>query len=124
MSHTTKVKVEHKFDSSMENILREACKKQGLTLLPWGEHKLYNSRETGYAVKLPGWKYPAVLNAEGIAMDNYNGSWGDEAKLKRFLRRVSAEKIIKDARRKGYTIAETEIDGEIKLTLTGGDLDA
>jgi len=124
MSHTSKVKVEHKFDASMQALLKSACDKLNLTLLPWGKHKLYSSTETGYAVTLPGWSYPIVLNEEGVAMDNYNGRWGDEAKLKGFLKRVSAEKIIKEARRKGYTVAEKEVSGEIKLTLTGGDLDA
>lgn len=124
MSHTMQVKTEHKFNSALESVLRKACEKQSLKLLPWGEHRLYNSTETGYAVKLPGWRYPIVLNESGIAMDNYNGSWGDEAKLNAFLRRVSAEKIITEARRKGYEILEAEVDGEIKLTLTGGDMDA
>lgn len=122
MSHTTKVKVEHKFDESMLTVLTEACKKQNLTLLPWGSHKLYSTTETGYAIKLPGWSYPIVLNTDGIAMDNYNGRWGEQAKLNKLLRRVSAEKIIRDARRKGYCITEKEIEGEIKLTLTGGDI--
>ncbi len=123
MSHTSKVKVDHKFDTKSQALLKSACDKLKLTLLPWGKHKLYSSTETGYAIKLPGWSYPVVLNEEGIAMDNYNGRWGDEAKLKTLLKRINAENVIKEARRKGYTVSEKELNGEIKLTLTGGDLE-
>lgn len=124
MSHTSKVKVEHKFNNAMQNILKAACDKMQLTLKPWGKHKLYSTTETGFAIQLPGWNYPVVLNEEGIAMDNYNGRWGAQDKLDGLLRRINAEKIIIEARRKGYTVAEKEVEGKIKITLTGGDMDA
>ncbi len=123
MSHTTEVKTDLKFKKSIENILQRSCKKLGLTLMPWGKHRLFSSTEEGFAVKLPGWHFPVVLNENGIKKDDYNGRWGEIEKLNNLLRRVTAETAIADARKKGYCVTETELEGRIKLTLSGGDLD-
>ena len=124
MSHTSKIKTDLTFNERMKQVLNSACKKLGLELKPWGKHKLYSSTEEGFAVKLPGWHYPIVLNEAGIAKDDYNGHWGKPAELEKFMRRVVAEKTIVEARRKGYIVNEVEKDGEIRLTLTGGACDA
>lgn len=123
MSHTTEIKTELKFSEKTKSILAAACKKMGLTLEPWAKHKLFSSSETGFGVKLPGWRHPIVLNESGIKKDNYNEAWGKEVELKKFMRRVNAEHVISEARRKGYSITEVETDGEIRLTISGGDID-
>lgn len=122
MSHTKKIETRHDFSQSNETeaLLRETCRKLGVNLQPWGKHKLYSSTETGYAVKLDGWRYPVILGKDGIAKDDYNGSWGEQSKLDAFMQRFTAEKAIRDARRKGYSVSENITDGRIKLTLTGG----
>ena len=122
MSHTTKMKVEHKFNKAMESVIKSACRKMNLEFQGWGRHRLYSSTEEGYAVSLPGWRYPVILNSEGIAKDDYNGSWGDSKELEKFLRRINAEKVYEEAEIMGYNIEEELTQDEIVLTLSGGDL--
>lgn len=49
-----------------------------------GSHKLFGDSESGFGFRLPGWRYPLVLRADGtLAYDDYHGSWGNVADIQR-----------------------------------------
>jgi hypothetical protein len=82
-SHTTTVKVEFRSMSA----LARAVERLGGRAIGEGSHRLYSSTEAGYAVQLPGWRYPIVARSDGqLAMDHYNGSWGDPRDIDRLTR--------------------------------------
>ena len=49
--------------------------------------KLFDGEAAGLLVNLPGWLYPAVVEAATgkVRYDNYGGAWGDPAQLGLFL---------------------------------------
>jgi hypothetical protein len=72
---------------------------------------------------LPEWRYPVVcdVNTAKIAFDNYEGRWGEQKQLDRFLQGYAVEKARIEARRKGHTVTEESLaDGSIKLTIQVG----
>jgi hypothetical protein len=72
------------------------------------------------AVKLPEWNYPVVCNLPSgqLHFDNFNGHWGDQKQLDRFLQAYAVEKTKIEARKKGHTVVETPLsDGSIRLTV-------
>jgi hypothetical protein len=74
-------------------------------------------------VRLPGWLYPAVVEAGTgrVRYDNYGGAWGDPAQLGRFLQAYALEKAAIEARLRGHAVAERAlVDGSIRLTVTVG----
>jgi hypothetical protein len=76
-------------------------------------------------VQLPGWKYSVVceLDSGRVKFDNFQGHWGDQQELDRFLQAYAVEKTGIEARKKGYLVTEQALaDGSIKLTVqvTGG----
>ena len=114
MSHTMNIETEMR-DLA---VLKATCKKLGLEISN-GEHGLYNSTETGLAVKLPGWKYPAVVKADGkIAYDNYGGSWGKQSELGKLTAHYGIEKAKIEARKKGYSVIEgRNVKGDLTLKI-------
>src|SRR5258708_3996908 len=64
-----------------------ACARLGLSPPVAGVAKLFNVEAAGLIVQLPGWNYPIVCQTEAgsIAYDNFEGRWGDPAKLNQFL---------------------------------------
>ncbi len=53
--------------------------------------------------------------------DNYEGRWGEQIQLDRFLQGYAVEKTKIEARKKGHTITEqSQVDGSIKLTVSVG----
>ncbi len=102
-----------------------ACRKLGLPEPVQGTATLFSGEATGLLVKLPGWVYPVVCDtATGtLRYDNYQGSWGSEEHLHRFLQRYAVEKAALEARKAGYAVSEQALtDGSVKLTVrvTGG----
>jgi len=101
-----------------------ACVRLGL---PPPQHRavqLFSAQAEGLAVELPGWVYPLVcdLRAGTIQYDNYDGRWGEQRQLHRFLQAYAAERARLEARRLGHTLTEqTLADGSIKLTIHVGD---
>ena len=84
---------------------------------------LFSGEATGYAVRLPDWRYPVVFDVEQgqVRYDNYEGRWGDPAHLDRFLQAYAVEKAKLEARRQGHTVTEQSLDdGSIKLTVNVG----
>jgi hypothetical protein len=97
-----------------------ACQRLGLTALEPQTVKLFSSTATGLPVKLPGWQYPVICDlATGeLAYDNFEGRWGDQQELSRFLQAYAAEKAKIEARRRGHSVTEQQLaDGSIKLTI-------
>jgi hypothetical protein len=69
---------------------------------------------------LPGWQYPAVIDtlAGTIKYDNYQGHWGEQGQLDRFLQMYAVEKARLEARKKGYCVSEqARQDGSILIQI-------
>lgn len=118
MSHTVTIRTEVRDPAA----LAAACRRLGLAAPADGRHRLFDrDRVEGWAVKLPGWQFPAVFDtATGQAhVDTYGGEWGDEKELHKFLQAYAVEKVTADAQARGMGWTETHLaDGSIELTLT------
>ncbi|WP_417850266.1 DUF1257 domain-containing protein [Thalassoglobus sp.] len=104
--------------------IRSACNRLKLPEPVFGEVKLFSSSATGWAVRLPQWRYAVVadVNTGKLAFDNYNGRWGEQKQLDRFLQRYAVEKASLEARKAGHSVIEQPLkDGSIKLTVNVGD---
>jgi hypothetical protein len=97
-----------------------ACQRLGLAPPVRGIVQLFSATAEGWAVELPGWKYPVVCDtASGsLKFDNFNGCWGEQKELDRFMQAYACEKAKLEARRHGHTVTEQPLgDGSIKLTI-------
>ena len=97
-----------------------ACQRLKLESPIRGTVQLYSGEATGVIVKLPEWRYPAVFDTSSgqARYDNYEGRWGKQEQLDRFLQAYAVEKASIEARRKGHTITEQALsNGSIKLTV-------
>jgi hypothetical protein len=95
-----------------------ACQRLGLAAPVEGTTRLYSGEASGLMVQLPGWLYPVVIDtASGeLRYDNYNGVWGEQAHLDRFLQVYAVEVVKLEARKKGYHVTEQALhDGAIRL---------
>jgi hypothetical protein len=100
-----------------------ACQRLGLPAPVQGTARLYSGAATGWLVQLPGWQYPVVLDpATGeVQYDNYQGHWGEQAQLDRFLQLYAVEKTKLEARKKGYPVTEQTLpNGSIRLQIIEG----
>ena len=119
MSHVVQIQTEVRDPVA----IRAAC---GRLLWPepvYGEAKLFSRSVVGWAVELPGWRYPVVCDVATakIAFDNFNGRWGEQRHLDRFLQGYAVEKARIEARLKGHTVTEQSLaDGSIRLTIQVG----
>lgn len=103
--------------------IRSACDRLKLPEPVFGQTKLFSSSATGWAVRLPEWRYPVVadVNTGKLAYDDYNGRWGEQKQLERFLQGYAVEKAKIEARKKGHSVIEQPMeDGSIKLTVSVG----
>ena len=119
MSHIVEIKTEVRDAAAV----RAACQRLKLEQPTHGTTKLFSGEATGTIVKLSGWKYAAVFDTEtGQARyDNYGGRWGDQQQLDKFLQIYAVEKCRLEARRKGHSVIESQLeDGSIKLTVQVG----
>ena len=119
MSHIVTIKTEIRDAAAV----RAACGRLRLPPPVEGTHRLFTSHAAGLGVQLPDWRYPAVCQLEigQVQYDNYNGSWGEQRHLDRFLQAYAVEKAKVEARRKGHTCTEQQLaDGSIKLTVSVG----
>ena len=97
-----------------------ACKRLGLAQPVHGKARLYSGEAEGLLLQLPGWRYPAVIDAASgvVAYDNFANRWGEQQHLDRFLQRYAVEKAVLEARRKGYAVHEQALqDGSVKLNI-------
>lgn len=119
MSHIVTIKTELRDATAIQ----AACRRLGLSLPTQEKVHLFSAEVAGLVVKLPGWHYPVVCDtASGqVNYDNYNGHWGDEKELNRFLQAYAVEKAKIEARKKGHSISEqTLADGSVKLSIQVG----
>jgi len=100
--------------------VRAACQRLQLPPPVHDTTKLFSGEATGLAVELPDWRYPAVCDTETgqVHYDNYNGRWGDQQHLDRFVQRYAVEKARIESRKLGHTLTEQSLsDGSIKVTI-------
>jgi len=105
------------------NAITAACQRLNLSQPVQGTTRFYSGEASGLLVRLPGWHYPVVIDTLTglIRYDNYNGSWGEQAQLDRFLQAYAIEKCRLEARQKGYQISEQALqDGSVKLQIIEG----
>ena len=119
MSHVVEIQTEVRDPAAV----RAGCRRLGLDQPIEGRFKLFRETVSGLAVSLPKWRYPVVFNlATGESkFDNYQGFWGEQARLDEFLQAYSVEKAKLEARRKGYSASEQPLEnGSIKVTVHVG----
>ena len=100
-----------------------ACQRLGLPQPVQGTAKLYSGEASGLLLQLPGWRYPAVIDPRSgvVQYDNYEGNWGDQAHINRFLQAYAVEMAKLEARKKGYAISEQQLaDGSIRVQIIEG----
>lgn len=117
MSHTMNIRLELKDNDA----LISACERIGATVIGYGDHRLFQTKETGFAFQLKGWQYPVVAKADGrVAFDNYNGAWGDIKNLNELTAYYGLEKAKIEARRAGHDFYENynEQKQEIELRIS------
>jgi hypothetical protein len=103
--------------------IRLACTRLELPEPVHGTIRLFQDEATGWQVRLPMWRYPVVCETDSgrLRYDNFEGRWGDLARLSAFLQRYAVEKTRLEARRAGQTVVEQQLaDGSIRLTLSMG----
>jgi hypothetical protein len=119
MSHIVEIKNEVRDETAIS----AACQRLQLEAPTHGTVKLFSDSATGTIVKLPAWRYPAVFDTQSgqARFDNFEGRWGEQHQLDRFLQGYAVEKTKIEARKKGHTITEqSQADGSIKLTVSVG----
>lgn len=119
MSHIVSIKTQLRDPAA----IAAACQRLNLATPVHGTAKLYSGEATGLLVQLPGWQYPVVIDtASGnIEFDNFEEAWGETAKLHQFLQTYAVEKAKLEARRRGHTVTETQLqDGSIRLQIQEG----
>jgi hypothetical protein len=96
----------------------------GLAAPVSGTFNLFAGQEaTGLAIQLPGWRFPIVVDTAKaeIAFDNFQGRWGDQQHLDRFLQIYTVEKAKLEARKQGHSVSEQTLsDGSIKVQIVAG----
>ena len=121
MSHVVSIKTEVRDVAA----IRAACRRLNIDQPEEGTFKLFSGEAAGVAVRLPDWTYPVVCDvATGeLSFDNYNGGWGHQEELDKFLQAYAVEMARLEARKRGHTVTEQSLaDGSVKLTIqvTGG----
>lgn len=120
MSHI----VSTKLDFNREHVphLQKAVQEVGGKWQGWGEVQTYSTRETGYRIQLPGWKYPVVFEEDGtVKYDNFNGNWGEQGKLDTLLQLFTNNVIQHSAKKLGYKEISRKINekGQLVVELVG-----
>ena len=119
MSHVVEVKTEIR---DVEAV-KATCQRLKLPEPVHGTTKLFSGEAMGLAVQLPDWKYADVCDIQTgkLRYDNYNGRWGNQKQLDKFLQIYAVEKCRLETRRKGHSLTEQQLaDGSIKLTVQVG----
>lgn len=103
--------------------IQAACRRLNLPAPTQGTAQLFSGEAIGVIVQLPEWQYPiAVDTLSGVVyFDNYEGRWGDQAHLDRFLQMYAVEKTRREAMARGYLVSEQTLqDGSIRLQIREG----
>ena len=116
MSHIVSIKTEVRCGEGV----RLACQRLQLPVPVQGTHRLFSGSHEGLGVQLPEWRYPVVcdLRTRQLHYDNYDGRWGSQNRLDKFLQAYTVEKAKLEARLRGHSVTEVPLnDGSIKLTV-------
>lgn len=100
-----------------------ACQRLQLPPPRQGKADLFSGEASGLIVQLPAWQYPIVIDTQSgnVQYDNYEGAWGEQKELDRFLQAYAVEKAKIEGRKKGYAVSEQTLPcGTIKLQITEG----
>ena len=119
MCHIVTVKTEVRDHAAVA----AACRRLALPEPVQGAAQLYSGNATGLLVHLPDWLYPVVIDTTtgNIRYDNYEGCWGDEKHLHRFLQAYVVERSRIEARKKSYVTTEQSLaDGSILVEIEVG----
>ena len=119
MSHVVEIKTEIRD----EQAIRAACVRLQLASPEHKQARLFSTTATGLCVQLAGWRYPVVceLSTGSLKFDNYNGAWGRQEELNKFLQAYAVEKARIEARKKGHRLSECKLeDGSIRVTVHVG----
>ena len=119
MSHIVNIKTQVRDPLA----IAAACRRLKLPEPTLGTARLYSAEVTGLLVKLPEWIYPVVCDTNNgeLHFDNFNGSWGLQEHLDRFLQAYAVEKAGIEASKRGHFVIEQRLsDGSIKLTVNVG----
>jgi len=119
LSHILTIKTEVRDQAAVS----AACRRLQLPPPILGTTQLFSGEAAGLIVRLTDWTYPVVLDTTTgqVHYDNYNGAWGDQTQLDRFLQIYAVEKARIEARKKGHQVTEQALaDGSIKLTIRVG----
>ena len=98
MSHIVEIETQVRDPAAVH----AACQRLKLAIPSYQTVQLFSDRETGLTVQLPGWTYPVVCNtASGqLKFDNFEGRWGDQRELDRFLQAYAIEKARIEAQKR------------------------
>lgn len=119
MSHTVQIQTEIRDPAG----IHAACHRLRLVEPVFGATKLFSGSKTGWAVQLPEWRYPVVCDVAtgSVDFDNYGGRWGEQKELDRFVQGYAVEKAKIEARKKGHSVTEQQLeDGSIKVVVQVG----
>jgi hypothetical protein len=119
LSHTVQIQTEVRDPTAVA----AACRRLGLPEPVQGTAQFFSGAATGTLIKLPGWLYAVACDtATGqLRYDNFNGSWGQQEQLDRFMQAYAVEKARLEARRRGHSVVEQALaDGSIKLSIRVG----
>lgn len=115
MSHIVNVATQFK---NMEALKRAADKRgvrieiaaQGQTI----SRTLYTGKVEGVAaVDLKGWKYPAMVQADGSCKaDNYGGAWGQQAEMDGLAQEYGSELAMMTLKRQGYRLQTDKVEAD------------
>ena len=100
--------------------IEAACRRLELPEPIQGTATLFEGEVSGLLVRVPGWVYPVVVDtATGeTKYDNYEGAWGKQEQLDRFLQTYAIEKAKLEARKSGHSVSEQTLqDGSVKLQI-------
>ena len=119
MSHVVTVTAEVRDPAAVA----AACRRLGLPGPERGTARLFEGEAAGLLVRLPGWLYPVVVDTTDgrVHFDNYDGRWGRQEELDRFLQAYAVEKATAEARKRGHSVTERALaDGSVRLTIQVG----
>jgi hypothetical protein len=100
-----------------------ACRRLELPQPVQGTAQLFGGQASGLIVRLPDWTYPIVIDTQSgqVRYDNFNGAWGDQVQLDRFLQAYAVDRARIEARKKGHQVTEQSLaDGSIRLSIRVG----
>lgn len=106
-----------------ERAVRRACELLKLKAPRRGKFTVYTRELEGLGVFLPGWSYAMVINTTTgeTQLDNYNGHWGAQVELDKFMQRYGIEAAKQLAEDEGKAYSEEYVNEQGHLCI---DVDA